>query len=96
MYRAIYAILTGQHLAHLDEINIIYHQKLVSKKIGDLNFREHKLLCIGLQAGVNGKFIFNPPCQLRLQEEDIILIMGRKVSIEHFKELYKEIKYVKS
>ncbi len=94
MYRAIYAILTGQHLAQLDEVNLIYHRKLVGKKLDDLKFKEHKILCIGLQVGASGEFIFNPPLRLYLQEEDVLLIMGRKVSIEHFKTLYKEIRYV--
>jgi len=94
MYKAIYAILTGQHLAQLDEVNLTYHQKLVGKKLDELNFKKHKLLCIGLQISASGEFIFNPPMRLHLQEEDILLIMGRKVSIEHFKMLHKEIKYV--
>jgi voltage-gated potassium channel len=94
MYKAIYAILTGQHLAQLDEINLIYHRKLVGKKLNELNFKEHKLLCIGLQVGRSGEFIFNPPMRLHLQEEDILLLMGRKVSIEHFKTLHEEIRYV--
>ena len=94
MYKAIYAILTGQHLAQLDEVNLIYHRKLVGKKLNELNFKEHKLLCIGLQVGISGEFIFNPPMRLHLREEDILLIMGRKVSIEHFKKLHEEIVYV--
>lgn len=94
MYKAIHAILTGQHLAQLDEIKLIYHRKLVGKKIDELNLKEHKLLCIGLQIGASGEFIFNPPLRLHLQEEDVLLLMGRKVSIEHFKSLHREIKYV--
>jgi len=94
MYKAIYAILTGQHLAQLDEVNLTYHRKLVGKKLDELNFKENKLLCIGLQIGISGEFIFNPPMRLHLEEEDILLIMGRKVSIEHFKMSYAEIRYV--
>ncbi len=94
MYKAIYAILIGQHLAQLDEVKLIYHGKLVGKRLDELNFKEHKLLSIGIQLGASGEFIFNPPMRLHLQEEDILLIMGRKVSIEHFKSLYREIKYV--
>lgn len=94
MYKAIYAILTGQHLAQLDEVNSTFHRKMVGKKIDELNLKEHKLLCIGLQVGASGEFIFNPPIRLHLQEGDVLLLMGRKVSIAHFKSLYKEIKYV--
>ena len=94
MYRAFYAILTGQHLAHLDEIRIFHYQKLLGMKIENIDFKGYKLLLIGIQAGVDGKFIFNPPKRLSLQEEDVLLVMGRKVSIEHFKKLYEEVKYV--
>jgi len=94
MYKAIYAILTGQHLAQLDEVNLTYHQKLIGKKIETLNFKEHKLLCIGLQVGVSREFVFNPSMQTSLEKGDILLIMGRKVSIAHFKKLYEGIRYV--
>ena len=93
MYNAIYAVLTGRNMAQLDEIKVAYHQKLLTKKLEDIPFKEHKLLFIGIQAGINGEFIFNPPLTLHLQEEDILLLMGRRVSIEHFKSLYKEVSY---
>lgn len=94
MYRVFYSILTGQHLAHLDEIKIFHYQKLLGRKIENIDFKGHKLLLIGIQAGVNGKFIFNPPKRLSLQNEDVLLLMGRKMSIENFKRIYKEVNYV--
>ena len=94
MYNAIYAILTGRSLAQFDEVKVVYHQKLLHKKIEEIPFNKHKLLIIGLQAGADGEFIFNPPAGLHLQEEDILLIMGRSVSIDYFKNLYKEVSYV--
>ncbi|MBU1668857.1 ion transporter [bacterium] len=94
MYRAFYAILTGQHLAHLDEIRIFHYQKLLNSKIEEIDFKDYKLLLIGIQAGINGEFIFNPPKTFVLQKEDVLLLMGRKVSIEHFKKVYEEVSYV--
>ena len=88
MYKAIYAILTGQHLAQLDEINLLTHPKLVGKKIKELTIREHKLLIIGLEKGESREFIFNPSFNLTLEKGDVLLVMGRKMSIEYFKTLY--------
>ena len=94
MYRAFYAILTGQHLAHLDEIRIFHYQKLLGMKIENIDFKGYKLLLIGIQAGVDGEFIFNPPKRLSLEKEDVLLVMGRKMSIKHFKKVYEEVNYV--
>ncbi len=93
MYHAIYAILTGRHVAQLDEVGVISHQKLVGKRLGDIDFKAYKLLFIGLQYGASGEFIFNPPKGIHLEERDIILLMGRKLSIKYFKESYKESRY---
>jgi len=94
MYHAIYAILTGQHLAQLDEVSLMEHQKLMGKKIEEIDFKRFKLLFIGIQKGLNGKFVFNPPKNMVLEEQDILLLMGRHVSIEHFKESFEEVHYV--
>jgi voltage-gated potassium channel len=94
MYHAIYAILTGQHLAQLDEISLMKHQKLVGKKIEEINFKQFKLLFIGIQKGFNGEFVFNPSKSMVLEEQDILLLMGRYVSIEHFKASFEEVHYV--
>jgi len=95
MYHAIYAILTGQHLAQLDEIRVIEYQKLLGKTIEEVDFKSLKLLFIGIQKGAKGSFIFSPPKTQILEEQDILLFMGRRVSIRHFKELFEEINYGK-
>ncbi len=95
MYKAIYAILTGKNMALLDEVNLAQSTFLVGKQIEALNFKKHKLLCIGLQrAGEQGEFVFNPPSELILEEDDVLLVMGRKVSIEHFRDIYKKANHV--
>jgi len=96
MYKAFYAILTGQHLAQLDEVNAIYHQKMVGKTIKELALKEQKLLSIGYESGRRKEFVFNPPLEYVIEEGDILLIMGRQVSINHFKDSYKEITYVQA
>ena len=94
MYHAIYAILTGQHLAQLDEVMVMNHQKLIGLKIEEIDFKRFKLLFIGIQKGLSGEFIFNPPKSRVLEEKDILLLMGRQVSIDHYKESFEEMKYV--
>ena len=95
MYKAIYAILTGKNMALLDEVNLAQSELLVGKTIEELEFKKQKLLCIGLQrAGEGGAFIFNPAVKTTLEESDILLVMGRKLSIEHFRNIYTKVKYV--
>lgn len=93
MYRAIYSILTGQNLAQLDEVSTVSHYKLVGKQIKDIDFKAHKLLFIGFQCGRKEEFIFNPPPQIDIRLGDVLLVMGRKVSIEYFKQHYGEVFY---
>ena len=94
MYHAIYAILTGQHLAQLDEVSLMKHQKLLGKKIEEVDFKGYKLLLIGLQEGIDGEFVFNPSKNRILGERDILLLMGRRMSIEHFRNSFEEAHYV--
>ncbi|NPA61471.1 MAG: TrkA family potassium uptake protein, partial [Epsilonproteobacteria bacterium] len=93
MYRAIYSILTGQNVAQLDEVSTFTHYKLVGKRIKDIDFKRHKLLFIGFQSGKDNKFIFNPPQQIDIRIGDVLLVMGRRVSIDYFKEQYGEVYY---
>jgi len=91
MYKAIYAILTGRNMALLDEIDVNQSPLLVGQKIGDLNFKQHRLICIGLEhAGEEGEFVFNPSAEIVLESGDVLLVMGRKVSIEHFRDIYRK------
>lgn len=94
MYRAIYTILTGEHIAHLDEVEINSHQKLIGKSIKDIDFKSYKLLFIGMESSSDGKFIFNPPLDTKPEYGDTLLIMGQRVSIEHFKDIYLKSSYI--
>ena len=93
IYRAIYDIMTGQHLAHFDEVSTLYHCKLVGKKLNSIDFKRHQLLFIGLESVKEKSFLFNPSLELEILKGDTLLVMGRKVSIEYFKELHEEIAY---
>ncbi len=93
MYQAIYAILTGKHLAQLDEVMLSEHQKMVGLKIEEIDFKHYKLLFIGIQRGVKGEFVFNPDKRRILNDKDILLLMGREASILYFKNLFQGINY---
>ena len=83
MYKAIHAILTGKSVARIDEMHVHDGHSLVGKSIGELDFKVNKLLFIGLQR--KGEFIFNPPLTEIVQSYDILLLMGRKISLEYFR-----------
>jgi len=92
MYHAIYAILTGEHLAQLDELSVREHYKLNAVKLGKIDFKSFKLLLIGIENEV-GEFIFNPSDDYSLQSKDTLLLMGRKMSIAYFRDSYAKVAY---
>lgn len=89
MYHGIHAILTGEDVAHIDEVHLTGHRYLVDKAIHEIDFREQKLLLLGIQRGEEGEFLFNPKPEIILEENDILLLMGLEISIEYFKEQYQ-------
>ena len=92
MYHAIYAILTGEHLAQLDELSVREHYKLNGVKLGEIDFKSFKLLLIGIENEA-GEFVFNPSGDYSLQSKDTLLLMGRKVSIAYFRDSYAKVAY---
>jgi len=96
MYKVIYALLTGdEKTPHLSELPIIINQKLMDKALVDVDFKSYKILLIGLESISEGRFIFNPPLDTTLQHGDILLIMGQRVSLEHFKDIYSKPKSIR-
>ena len=93
MYKAIHAILTGKGIANIDEIHVHHSHGIVHQKIKTLDFKSHKLLFIGIQR--RGEFLFNPSEEETILPYDILLVMGRKISLEHFKQLHEKDIYVK-
>ena len=83
MYKAIHAILTGKSVARIDELHVHEEHSLVGKSVGELDFKVNKLLFIGLQR--NGEFLFNPPAEEVIERYDVLLLMGRPISLEYFR-----------
>ncbi len=84
LYNGLQAILMGKNVAHVDEIHVYSHTKLLNMKIKDVDFKRYKILFIGIQRGFDGEFIFNPNENLTFESEDILLVMGMRMSIEYF------------
>lgn len=90
MYKAIHAILTGKSIARIDEIHVHEVDSYVGKSIQELDFRANKLLFIGIQR--EGKFLFNPIASEKIQSYDILLIMGRQISLDYFNALHSGVR----
>ena len=88
MYKAIHAILTGKSVARIDEVRASECRNIVGKSIEELAFKRAKLLFMGIHR--KGEFIFNPLHSERVQNGDILLVMGREISLDYFKFLYKK------
>jgi len=87
MYKAIHAILTGKSVARIDEIRAYECKGIVGMSIESLAFKRSKLLFMGIQR--SGTFMFNPRHTELVQSGDILLVMGRKISLDYFKALYE-------
>lgn len=87
MYKALHAVLTGKDVAQIYELHVGLHQMLVDKTIASIDFTAYKLLFIGIHR--NGKFLFNPPKETRFEPHDVMLVIGRKISLEHFRAMHK-------
>ena len=88
MYKAIHAILTSKSVAHIDEIRTHDCPEIVGKSINELEFKRAKLLFMGIQRGEI--FMFNPEHTERIHYGDVLVVMGRKISLDYFKSLYEE------
>jgi voltage-gated potassium channel len=87
MYKALHAVLTGKDVAQIYEIHVSYHESLSGKSIETLDFNAYKLLFMGIQR--KGTFFFSPPREMVLETHDVLLVIGRKISLEHFSNTYK-------
>ena len=92
MYKAVHAILTGKNIARIDEIILYKDDILIGKRVDEIDFKKLKLLFIGIQRGKNACFMLNPPPDEIFQQGDVVLIMGRQVSLNYFREIYREHK----
>ncbi len=101
MYRVINTIFIGKHSSLLeygvntplneedylvDEVHIYEDSKIKNLKIADVNFKEFRLILFGIEKK-DSNFLFNPPRDTVIEEEDVLLVFGHHKSIEYFKDL---------
>ncbi len=96
-FEVIDAILTEKRNAMIDEIIVIKGSILDGKLVGEIDFDKYKLILFGVLKRSespllnetlqieNGHFYFNPPFDLKLDEGDILVVMGYSVSVNYFK-----------
>ena len=85
MYKAINAILNFKEVATIDEIYVTAESLILGQSIEEVGFNSYNLIVFGVQHGVRGEFKFNPPKSYVFKEKDIVVVMGHKLSISHFK-----------
>jgi voltage-gated potassium channel len=85
MYKAINSILNFKDFSTIDEIYVTAESFVINKTIEEMDFNRYHITIFGVQNGLNGTFVFNPPKSYRFKEKDIIVVMGHKVSLDHFK-----------
>jgi len=89
MYNGIHAILTGENVAHMDEVASLQHPDLIGKMIKDIDFKSYKILFIGIEREGAGPFLFNPAKETIIEKNDVLLMMGLEISIGYFKERHQ-------
>jgi voltage-gated potassium channel len=86
VYNGIRSILMGQDVAHVDEFRVTKRSSLIGKEVGEINFKSYKILLIGIERDSYREFIFNPKSDKVIEEGDILVMMGQKISVEYFRE----------
>ena len=86
MYKALHAVLTGEDIAQIYEIHLAEFPALSGKRADEVDFDRFRLLYMGVHR--QGKFVFNPKRDMLFEKGDVVLVIGRRVGIEYFKERY--------
>jgi len=85
MYKAINAILNFKEVSKIDEIFVTTESLIMGQSLQEIDFAKYNIIVFGVQSGLKGEFKFNPPKNYIVKENDIFVVMGHKLSIEHFK-----------
>lgn len=102
-FEAILGILQEQKEVLMDTLIVQALSLLENQQIGQVDFESRKLRVIGVISSnqqhrkhrnsykvKNQHFYFNPDNHFVLKEQDIIVVLGRKYSIEHFQDQIKQ------
>ncbi len=96
-FEAILGILNGQKQIQMETLSVLPGSMIESQRIGELELENKKLSLVGVISSShlhtrhhnrfkikNQHFYFNPAKHFELQAEDILVVLGRKYSIDHF------------
>jgi len=90
MYKALHAVLTGKDAAQIYEIHASHYPSLIGRTVESLSFSDYKLLFLGIHR--KGTFLFNPAKTTALEPHDVLLVIGRQISLEHFRETNRGVR----
>jgi voltage-gated potassium channel len=99
-FEAIYGIFSGEEDISIETIPVHEGAALEGKTIGDIDFRQLRLILFGVISGrgresmpedsaydlKGGRFLFNPGEGFVLKPNDVLVVFGHQFSIFHFKE----------
>ena len=102
-FEAILGILNGQKQIQMETLIVLSGSMIEGQRIGELKLENKKLSLVGVISSShlhtrhqnrfkikNQHFYFNPAKHFELQAEDILVVLGRKYSIDHFQDQIKK------
>jgi len=103
-FEAIHGILSGKSDVILDTLLVPGDSFICSRPLGEVDLARYKLLLFGVithcdskSAPVSGlfpladrQFYFNPPADYRLKERDILVLVGHRDSLQHYRRLLEK------
>jgi len=111
-FEAIHGILSGEHDVILDTLPVHNGSFICGRLLGDVDFARYKLLLFGVITGSDSKsppvgglfpladrhFYCNPPPDVRLEDHDILVLVGHRDSLQYFRRTLEkgELRVVRS
>jgi voltage-gated potassium channel len=105
-FEAILGILQGQKQILMETLTVYPNSLLENRKIADIEFSNRKLTLVGVISAnkihqkrrnrykvMDQHFYFNPEGYFELQAQDMVVVLGRKYSIEHFQDQIKKSRF---
>lgn len=102
-FEAILGILQNQKQVLMETLKVQANSFLENQQVGNVNFTQKKLTLVGIISSnpkhlkhrnryqvKNQHFYFNPEKHFELQNHDLIVVLGRDYSIEHFQDLIEK------
>jgi voltage-gated potassium channel len=103
-FEAIHGILSGENDVILDTLLVPGDSFLCSRSLGAVDIARYRLLLFGVITGCDSEpvpasglfplagshFYFNPPADYRPKDRDILVLVGHRVSLQHFRRLLEK------